>query len=131
VQPSLVSVGCAILALYLPFASYNSESIRQAPGSENDPKVKTTIIQKVVEKIIIKNEEVEIYFYVGERHYKRELDLSGSRSPVFTKALKKRHTSPLPVFHGNLETAQILNLKPKDIYDAGSNSLKNGRECGD
>ncbi len=95
--------------------------------SENDPKVKALIIQKVVEKIIIKDEEVEIYFYVGERYYKRELDLSGSRSPAVAKVPQKKRTSPLPVFHGNLETSQILDSKPKNIYDAGSNSLKNGR----
>ncbi|HEY8270923.1 MAG TPA: recombinase family protein [Pseudobdellovibrionaceae bacterium] len=100
-------------------------------ANEADPKVKTAIIQKVVQKIIIKNEEVEIYFFVGERHYKRELEISGSRpsfNPIVPKSPEKRRTSPLPVFHGNLETSQFLDLRPNFLNDAGSNSLKNGSE---
>ncbi len=47
--------------------------------NENDPVIKTAIIQKIVHKIIVKNDEVEIFFYVGEKHYKRELAIAGSR----------------------------------------------------
>lgn len=47
--------------------------------NENDPVVKTTIIQKMVHKIVVKTDEVEIYFYVGEKYYKRELSIAGSR----------------------------------------------------
>ncbi|MFN8945519.1 MAG: recombinase family protein [Pseudobdellovibrionaceae bacterium] len=101
--------------------------------NEADPKIKTAIIQKVVHKIVIKNEEVEIYFFIGEKHYKRELAIAGSRPlPRLVEATnpnvpEKRHTSPLPVFHGNPKTSDFLNFKPKKLYDAGSNSLKNGR----
>jgi len=45
-------------------------------------------------------------------------------------APEKRHTSALPVFHGNPKTAEILNLGVKNsnnFHDAGSNSLKIGR----
>jgi site-specific DNA recombinase len=101
--------------------------VKELLASENDPKVKTAIIQKVVEKIIIKNEEIEIYFLVGEQHYKRELEFSGSRPSFNSISADKKYTSPLPVFHGNLETSQILDLNPNFFYDAGSNSLKNGR----
>lgn len=83
--------------------------------NENDPKVKTTIIQKVVEKIVLKNEEVEIYFFVGEKHYKRELEISGSRPLLKPELPEKRHTSPLPVFHGNPETSNLLHLRPKNF----------------
>ena len=105
--------------------------------NENDPVVKTAIIQKMVHKIIVKKDEVEIFFYVGEKYYKRELAIAGSRIlPIavggdgINKELtpEKRRTSPLPVFHGNLETSQILDLRPNFLNDAGSNSLKNGRE---
>ncbi len=126
--------------------------------SENDPAIKTAIIQKIVHKIIVKNEGVEIFFYIGERHYKRELAIAGSQLTALngggcvdgtdngrirkvaatrqsdgTGSLpEKRRTSPLPVFHGNLETAQILNLgvkKPLNyFYDTGSNSLNIGSE---
>ncbi len=112
--------------------------------NEADPQMKTSIIQKVVHKIIIKNEEIEIYFFVGEKHYKRELELSGSRpfkdklhqiSNQIDAKPEKRHSSALPVFHGNPKTSEFLFLKPNltDLtpnffYDAGSNSLKNGRE---
>ena len=75
------------------------------------------IVQKVVEKIIIKKDEVEIYFHVGERHYKRELDLSGSRSPANTGIPEKRYTSPLSVFHRNPETSNLLHLKPNNLND--------------
>ncbi|MGZ3797109.1 MAG: recombinase family protein, partial [Pseudobdellovibrionaceae bacterium] len=97
--------------------------------NEADPKLKTTLIQKVVEKIIIKNEEVEIYFFVGEQHYKRELDISGSRPFADPNSAEKRYTSPLPVFHGNLETSNLLNLSG-DWRQAvrGSNSLTFGSQ---
>ena len=101
--------------------------------NEADPKVKTAIIQKVVHKIIIKNETVEVYFYVGEKHYKRELAIASSLSDAL--APEKRHTNPIPVFHGNPKTSELLFLKPnvfelsdKNFYDTGSNSLKNGSE---
>ncbi len=102
--------------------------------SESDPKVKTTIIQKVVEKIIIKGEEVEIYFFVGEKHYIRELEFSGSRPRSILNESQnfeeKKQTSPLPVFQGNQETSHLLNLSsnPNYFYDAGSNSLRFGSE---
>ncbi len=90
--------------------------------NEADPKVKTAIIQKVVHKIIIKNEIVEVYFYVGEKHYKRELAIASSLSDAL--APEKRHTSTLPVFHGNQKTSELLFLKPnvfelsvKNFYD--------------
>ncbi len=66
-------------------------------------------------------ETVEIYFIVGENHDKRELAiLAGYRSQSIILQPPQKRTSPLPVFHGNLETSQILDLKPKNIYDAGS-----------
>jgi hypothetical protein len=90
--------------------------------NESDPVVKTMIIQKLVHKIIVKSEEVEIFFYVGEKHYKRELAIAGSRilptavtdtlkSAITPTAPEKRHTSALPVLHGNPKTSEILNLK--------------------
>jgi hypothetical protein len=108
--------------------------------NENDPVVKSAIIQKMVHKIIVKSDEIEIFFYVGEKYYKRELAISGSN--VLPTAIggdginkngapEKRRTSPLPVFHGNPKTVEILNLGVKSsnfFYDAGSNSLKTGRE---
>lgn len=107
--------------------------------NENDPVVKAAIIQKMAHKIIVKSDEIEIFFYVGEKYYKRELAIAGSN--VLPTAVggdginknaapEKRHTSALPVFHGNPKTAEILNLGVKSsnfFYDAGSNSLKNGR----
>ena len=80
----------------------------------------------MVERIIIKNEEVEIYFFVGEKHYKRELEISGS-CPFVPVLPEKRYTSPLPVFHGNLETSNLL-FSANKFHDAGSNSLKVGSE---
>ena len=108
--------------------------------NENDPVVKAAIIQKMVHKIIVKSDEIEIFFYVGEKYYKRELAIAGSM--VLPTAVgddginkgavvEKRHTSALPVFHGNPKTAEILNFgvkKPNFFYDAGSNSLEIGRE---
>lgn len=115
--------------------------IKDLLENENDPAVKTTIIQKMVHKIIVKSDEVEIFFYVGEKYYKRELAIAGSRilptavtdtlsSAINASTPEKRHTSALPVFHGNPKTSEILNLKPNYFYDAGSNSLKNGRGAG-
>lgn len=104
--------------------------VKELIENSADPQVKTTIIQKVIHKIIIFKETIEIYFMVGETHYKRELAiLAGSRShPTLLKIPPQKHTSPLPVFHGKLETSNLLHLKPKNIYDAGSNSLKIGSE---
>lgn len=103
--------------------------IEEMLTNENDPQIKTAIIQKVVDKIIINGEEVEVYFLVGESHYKRELALTtGSRSQLDSLVPEKKYTSPLPVFHRNLETSQILHLRPNFVYDAGSNSLINGSE---
>ncbi|MFN7727706.1 MAG: hypothetical protein ACK5P7_00975, partial [Bdellovibrio sp.] len=98
---------------------------------ECTPAVRTAIIQKIVHRITIKQEIIEISFHAGESHYQRELELleissSGSRALLNPQA-QKRRTSPLPVFHGNLETCEILKLNPNFFYDAGSNSLKNGR----
>ena len=106
--------------------------------------MKTLIIQKVVHKIIVKTDEVEVYFYVGEKYYKRELAIAGSRPlPALvssnrgenTVTPEKRHSSAIPVFHGNRVTSEFLDLKPAEanltpnfFYDAGSNSLKFGRE---
>lgn len=101
--------------------------------NEADPQVKTAIIQKIIHKIIINKEEVEIYFFVGEKHYKRELTLIvGSRLdlkctlPEIELLPEKTHTNPLPVFQRNQKTSEFMYLKPKKIYDAGSNSLHNG-----
>ena len=102
-------------------------AIKDLLTTENDPKVKTSIIQKLVEKIVINGEEVEIHFFVGENHYKRELEFLGSRPFSRIEMPEKRRTNPLPVFHGNLETSKFLNLKPKNLYVDGSNSLTNGR----
>ena len=104
------------------------KQIKELLENSADPQVKTTIIQKVIHKIIIIKETVEIYFIVGEIHYKRELAICASSRPhpTLLQNSPKKHTSPLPVFHGNLETSNLLHLKPKNIYDAGSNSLKNG-----
>lgn len=99
------------------------EVIKDLLENENDPVVKTTIIQKMVHKIIVKSDEVEIFFYVGEKYYKRELAIAGSRltPKAVTDTLncainattpEKRHTSALSVFHGNPKTSEILNLKP-------------------
>jgi DNA invertase Pin-like site-specific DNA recombinase len=96
--------------------------------NENDPKIKNSIILKVVEKIVIKGEVVEIYFYVGELHYKRELDISSSlKNDLKPTEAGKRYTSPLPVFHGNLEESLEIDFKPKKIYDAGSKTFEIGR----
>jgi hypothetical protein len=99
--------------------------------NENDPKIKNSIILKVVEKIIIKGEEVEIYFFVGERYYKRELDLSYSlKNDLKPLDTEKRYTAPLPVFHGILEEEpefDLINFKPKKTYDTGSKTFEIGR----
>ncbi len=118
--------------------------IQELLENESDPVVKTSIIQKVVDKIIVKTEEIEIYFFVGEKHYKRELAIAGSRPlPVLASSnfgvnsviTEKRQSTALPVFHGNPKTSEFLFLKPSELnlnanffYDAGSNSLQNGRE---
>lgn len=103
--------------------------------NETNPYVKTSIIQKVVDKIIIKQSEVEIYFLVGETHYKRELALQGgSRPSLATIEAERLHTPPIPAFCGHLETLQFMDLSPNDFNprslqtgSAGSNSLTNGR----
>lgn len=96
--------------------------------NENDPKIKNSIILKVVEKIVIKGNEVEIYFFVGERYYKRELDLSSSlKNDLKPLGSEKRYTSPLPVFHGNLGESDLVNFKPKNFYDTGSKTFEIGR----
>ena len=95
--------------------------------------MKTSIIQKVVHKIVVKTAEVEVYFYVGEKHYKRELAIAGTRplpslvTHDFDQSCvvaEKRHSSALPVFHGNPKTSEFLNLKPNvasnNFHDAGS-----------
>lgn len=45
---------------------------------ENDHVVKTAVIQKIVHKINVKSDEVEIFFFVGEKHVEvslpREID---------------------------------------------------------
>jgi site-specific DNA recombinase len=107
--------------------------IKDLLENEADPNIKTSVIQKVVHKIIVKKDEVEVYFFVGEKHYKRELAIAGSllKGPsgrIHPQIPEKRYTSPLPVFHGNPETSNLLHLKPNFFYDAGSNSLKIGRE---
>ncbi|MFN7727669.1 MAG: hypothetical protein ACK5P7_00780, partial [Bdellovibrio sp.] len=113
------------------FESFRKQ-IAKLLTDECTPAVKTAIIQKVVHRITIKQEIVEISFHAGESHYLRELELleitsSGSRALLNPQA-QKRRTSPLPVFHGNLETCEILKLNPNFFYDAGSNSLKIGSE---
>lgn len=89
----------------------------------------------MVHKIIVKSDEVEIYFYVGEKYYKRELAIAGSLAlqtaaggdgisgnggaaakrgpgPLLPE---KRQSSALPVFHGNPKTSEFLNFKPSEL----------------
>ncbi len=80
-----------------------------------------------MEKIVIQGEVIEIYFYVGERHYKRELEISSSvKNDLMPTDAGKRYTSPLPVFHGKLEESLEIDFKPKKIYDAGSKTFAIG-----
>ena len=114
------------------------QTIKDLLENEANPEIKSQIIQKVVDRIIVKSDMVEIYFFVGESHYKKEINIhnqqgAGSKSLLLTE---KRHTSPLPVFHGNPKTSEFLFVKPNLIdlretkfHDAGSNSLKIGRGC--
>ncbi len=113
------------------------QTIKDLLENESSPEIKSQIIQKVVDRIIVKSDSIEIYFFVGESHYKKEVIIhnqqgAGSSSLSLTE---KRYTSPLPIFHGNPKTSEFLFLKPNlaDLtpnffYDAGSNSLKIGSE---
>ena len=85
----------------------------------------------------MKSDSIEIYFFVGESHYKKEINISNQQGAGASSLSpsEKRYTSPLPVFHGNPKTSEFLffkpnlaDLTPNFFYDAGSNSLKNGRE---
>ncbi|MFZ3229024.1 MAG: helix-turn-helix domain-containing protein [Pseudobdellovibrio sp.] len=108
------------------------QTIKDLLENESSPEIKSQIIQKVVDKIIVKPESIEIYFFVGESHYKKEINIHNQQgaSANSLSLSEKRHTTPLPVFHGNRQTSEFLNLKPNvasnNFYDAGSNSLKIG-----
>ncbi len=113
------------------------QTIMDLLENEASPEIKSQIIQKVVDRIIVKSDSIEIYFFVGESHYKKEIIISNQQGAGThsLSPLEKRHTAPLPVFQGNPKTSEFLFLKPNltDLtpnffYDAGSNSLKNGSE---
>lgn len=102
-------------------------SIQNLLENEQNPETKTKIIQKIVHKIIVNSTGIEIWFHVGERHFKRELEITSSSQNPF-QASEKRRTHPLPVFRGNPQTSNLLALREKNFHDAGSNSLKIGSE---
>ena len=117
------------------------QTIKDLLENEASPEIKSQIIQKVVDRITVKSDSIEIYFFVGESHYKKEINISNHQGAGATSLSpsEKRYTSPLPVFRGNPKTSKFLFLKPNlncstaDLaanffYYAGSNSLKNGRE---
>ncbi|MFZ3229831.1 MAG: hypothetical protein WA160_06475 [Pseudobdellovibrio sp.] len=115
---------------WIPFG----EILQYVLENESSPEIKSQIIQKVVDRIIVKSDSIKIYFFVGESHYKKEINISSQQGAGASSLSlpEKRHTGPLPVFHGNPKTSEFLflkpNLTPNFFYDAGSNSLKNGRE---
>lgn len=57
-------------------------------AKESDPVVKSLVTQKVVERILVHTEGIEIHFYMGQNYFRRELDNSGSR-PFFMSKNKK------------------------------------------
>ncbi len=86
------------------------QTIMDLLENESSPEIKSQIIQKVVDRITVKSDSIEIYFFVGESHYKKEINISdqqwagaNSLSPS-----EKKHAGPLPVFYGNPKTSEFL-----------------------
>jgi hypothetical protein len=64
---------------YADFEKFQGQ-VAELLRHEDDPIVKTKIIELIVEKVLVKEKGIEIYFHVGSLHFKREFGLvPGSR----------------------------------------------------
>lgn len=71
-------------------------------NDEADPEIRSQLIEKVVRRITVSNDGIEIEFHVGHNHYTRELALSASSRSSIQNLEKKRAVSePLPKFFKN------------------------------
>ena len=85
---------------------------------ESDPWAKTRIIEKVIEKVLIKENGIEIYFHVGKYHYTRELGLDpGSRPFLCPK------TGPGKVLEFKKPKAALEKYRMKYSPKNGSTTL--------
>ena len=62
------------------------QTIKDLLENESNPEIKSQIIQKVVDRIIVKSDSIEIYFFIGESHYKK-----GVRVPSLFFTGTRRH----------------------------------------
>lgn len=89
---------------------------------ENDPVIKTMIIQKIVERILVTSEGIEIYFNIGHDYYKREFGAEGS------KPSDRATVGALGVKKGPDMAPSSSGSGDSDFFsDCGSISLTNGR----
>jgi site-specific DNA recombinase len=103
-------------------------------AQEADPQVKALVIEKVVEKVLVTKTGVEIYFYAGKGHYKRELALEAADSLAAEESSGKGNAAPLrrPAKALPKYREAVLGIKkpaPHFLVVAGSNSFTNGGHC--
>ncbi len=106
-----------------------AEQLKALLEREDDPVVKTAVIQKVVEKVFVTKNGIEIHFHVGKMHYKRELEATASGSRLFLcPEDEKSNVLELRPQQSALAKYREGKKKPpteKNVV-SGSNSLTNG-----
>lgn len=91
------------------------KSIMQLLKLQDDPEIRTKLIAKVVHRVDVTKDGVEIQFHIGSSHYSQELALMGSSRSLIPKSEEKREATP---------------PQPKFFSEKGSRSLQNGGGAG-
>ncbi len=112
------------------------KTIRELLCNENNPIIKSQIIHKIVSKILVTPDGMEVHFHIGQDYYKRELDLTGSRLIQGTNDLakiaqhEKSEGQVLKFRKRSQPLEKYLAKVQKNTLDTSSNSLTNGGGVG-
>jgi site-specific DNA recombinase len=106
-----------------------TQGLKALLQKEDDPVIKTMIIQKIVEKILVKKDGIEIYFNIGQDYYKRELGLnSGAGSKPYSINDNASKASILDIKKGPHLALELSRSTSLNFFsNSGSISLTNGR----
>jgi hypothetical protein len=99
-------------------------ALREFVTDEMDSEAKTKIIQKLVHKVRIKPDGVEIEYFIGERYFERELGAypPGSRSIFLLKNLtvgaSGENRTPMTLRSLDFESSASTNSATEALFGA-------------
>jgi site-specific DNA recombinase len=115
-----------------------TENLRSLALKADDPEVRAAICRKLIERVDVSTTGITIHYHVGDSHYLKEL---GGMSREANGVLKSSQeglagfsprpvSKPLAKYREEFKMQNFIETKPNFFYDAGSNSLINGRGRG-